>query len=118
MSAFLLVVSALLFISTFGIHMMVISGDKFDRPMYTYNPLLNSIPWISGFILPVIALSIAFEFNWFAIFIINMAIAYILGPFIMRAFLIRFSSGQSLGKDMVYSFTAGFVALLIGLASQ
>jgi hypothetical protein len=50
MSTILLIISAILFIATFGIHMMINSGNKLDKPMYTREPILSTIPWISGFV--------------------------------------------------------------------
>jgi len=115
MGVILLIISAILFIATFGIHAMITSGDKFDQPMYIHNPLMTSIPWISGFVLPVIPFSIVFDVNWIAIFFINLAVVWLLGPMLTKSFLVRFASGKGLGKDMLTSFIAGIVVLIIGL---
>jgi hypothetical protein len=115
MGAILLIISAILFIATFGIHVIIARADKFDQPMYIHNPLMTSIPWISGFVLPVIPFSILFDVNWIAIFFINIAVVWLLGPMLTKAFLVRFASGKGLGKDMLTSFIAGIVVLIIGL---
>ena len=115
MSTLLLVVSAILFIATFGIHIMINMGDPLDRPAYTRDPIMSSIPLISGFILPVIPFTIVSGFHWLAIFFINLIVVLTLGPMLTRAFLVRFASGKGLGKDMMSSFIIGIVTLVIGL---
>ena len=115
MASIILIISAILFISTFGIHSAIITKDRFDQPLYVHNPLMNSLPWISGFVMPVIPLTSVFELNWIAVFFINIAIVLILGSILTRGFLVRFASGKGLGYDMVVSFIAGIVTLIIGL---
>ncbi|RYU93181.1 hypothetical protein [Emticicia agri] len=118
MATFFLIVSIILFIATFGIHMAINSGDQFDRPMYTRDPIMSAIPWVSGFILPVIPFTIIFEYHWVAVFFINLAVVYILGPILTKVLLVRFASGKGLGHDMLYSFLGGIVALIIGLLAR
>jgi hypothetical protein len=118
MVTFFLIVSAILFIATFGIHIMINSGDQFDKPLYTRDSIISSIPWISGFVLPVIPFTLVLEFHWVAIFFINLAVVYILGPILTRGFLVRFASGKGLGHDMMYSFIGGIFTLIIGLISR
>lgn len=115
MATVLLVIAAVLLISTFGIHSFISNGSEFDKPMYTSNPFMTAIPWISGFILPVIAWANITEFHWIALFFINLAIVWILGPWLTKGFLVRFASGKGLGKDMLTAFVAGIIALVIGL---
>ena len=83
--------------------------------MYVNNQLLTAIPWISGFILSFIALYILLDKNWIIVFIGNGLIVYILGPLLTRQFLIRFASGDGLGKDMIIAFIGGLVAFIIGI---
>lgn len=118
MATFFLIVSAILFIATFGIHMTINSGDQLDKPMYTRDPIMSAIPWISGFILPVIPFTIVFEYHWLAIFFINLAVVYILGPMLTKGLLVRFASGKGLGHDMLYSFIGGTITLIIGLITR
>jgi hypothetical protein len=118
MANFFLIVSASLFIVTFGIHMTLDSGDQFDKPMYTRDPIMSAIPWVSGLILPVIPFTIVFEYHWIAIFFINLAVVYILGPMLTKGLLVRFSSGKGLGHDMLYSFIGGIIALIIGIIAR
>lgn len=115
MGTVILIISAFLFISTFGIHAAITSENKWEQPLYVNNPLLSSIPWISGFLLAVIPLSIVFELNYIAVFFINLVLVWILGPMLTKAFLVRFASGKGLGNDMLVSFIAGLVSLIIGL---
>lgn len=118
MATFFLIISAILFIATFGIHIMINSDDQWDKPMYTRDPIMSAIPWISGFILPVIPFTLVFEFHWLAMFFINLAVVYILGPILTRGLLVRFASGKGLGPDMVYSFIGGIISLIIGLIAR
>ena len=115
MATIFLIISAILFIATFGIHMMIISGDPFDKPLYTRHPFISIIPLISGFVLPVIPFALVFEYHWLAIFFINLALVYILGPILTKGLLVRFASGEGLGIDMMYSFIGGIITLIIGL---
>lgn len=118
MATIFLIISAILFIATFGIHMMINSGDQFDKPMYTRDPIMSAIPWVSGFILPVIPFTLVFEYHWLAIFFINLAVVYILGPMLTKGLLVRFASGKGFGHDMMYSFIGGIIALIIGLIAR
>ncbi len=118
MATVFLIISAILFIATFGIHMMINSGDEFDKPMYTRDPIMSAIPWVSGFILPVIPFTLVFEFHWLVTFFINLVVVYILGPILTKGLLTRFASGKGLGQDMVYAFFGGIIMLIIGLISR
>jgi hypothetical protein len=118
MATIFLIISAILFIATFGIHMMINSGDQFDKPIYSSDPIMSKIPWMSGFIFPVIPFTLVFEFHWLAIFFINLAVVFILGPTLTGGLLVRFASGKGLGHDMVYSFIGGIITLIIGLIAR
>lgn len=76
---------------------------------------MSAIPWISGFILPVIVWTQITDYNWFALFIVNFAVVWLIGPWLTKGFLVRFASGEGLGKDMFTAFVAGIVVLIIGL---
>lgn len=114
MSTVLLVISAILLISTFGIH-MVIKSDIIGQPMYLSNPFLSAIPWISAFVLAVIAWANVIEWHWLLLFIINLVVVFALGPAITKGFLVRFASGKGLGRDMFTSFVLGVILLIVGL---
>jgi len=114
-STFLFTFSAILFIGTFGMHATITNGHPLDRPRYTYNPIASAIPWISGFILPIIPLALVLDINWIVIFIFNMAVVYFFGPPLTNAILVRFASGKGIGYDMIYSFIGGFITLILGL---
>ena len=118
MATLFLIISAILFIGTFGIHMMIITRDPLDRPAYTREPVMSAIPWISGFILPVIPFTIVFEYHWLAIFFINLVVVFFLGPILTKGLLVRFASGKGLGNDILYSFVGGIITLIIGLIAR
>lgn len=115
MATFFLILSAILFISSFGIHMMISNGEEIEKPMYTHDPKLSIIPWVSGFILPVIPFTIVFEYHFLAIFVINIGVVYIFGPIFSRNFLVRFASSKGLGHDLLNSFIGGIGTLIIGI---
>lgn len=118
MATFFLIISAILFIATFGIHMFISNGDPLNKPMYTRDPIMSVIPWISGVILPVIPLTLVFEIHWLAMFFINLAVVFILGPTLTKGLLVRFASGKGIGQDMVYSFIGALISLIIGLIAR
>lgn len=109
MQTVLLIISAVLFISTFGIYSIIINGSEFDKPIYTGNPLISALPWISGFILPVFIWIKITEFNWIALFFVNLAVVLFIGPWLTKGFLVRFASGKGFGKDMLTAFIAGII---------
>lgn len=116
MGTFLLILSSILFIATFGIHSMIKTSSSLEQPMYVNNSLLAAVPWISGFILPVVCWSLIFDLHWIALFFINLVVVYIFGPILTKGLLVRFASGKGLGRDMLYSFIGGIIALIIGIA--
>ena len=116
MSTVLLIIGAVLLISAFGIHIYIINLNDFVEPFYTTHPLMSKIPWISGFVLPVIAWAKITEFHWIALFFINLAVVWIFGPWLTKGFLVRFASGKGLGQDMVVAFVVGMIFLVIGIA--
>ncbi len=118
MATFFLIFSAILFIATFGIHMIINTRSQFDKPMYTRDPFVSAIPWISGLILPVIPFTIVFEYHWLAIFFINLAVVFVFGPILTKGIIVRFASGKGFGFDMMYSFFGGIISLIIGLIAQ
>ncbi len=115
MATFFLIISAILFIATFEIDLMISNGHEIDKPMYTYNPLFSIIPWISGFILPVVPFALVFDYHWLAIFFINLVAVLIVGPRLTKGILAIFATGRGHGYDMLYSFIGGIITLIIGL---
>lgn len=115
MGTAILILSAVLFISTFGIHSVIMNGPEYNKPMYANNPLISILPWISGFILPVIIWSKIFDFHWIALFFINFALVWLIGPWLTKGFLVRFASGKGFGKDMLTAFISGIITLILGL---
>ena len=94
---------------------MIEEENFFDKPNYATNRVLSAIPWISGFVLPVIPFCLVFHQNWFATFVINIAVVYIFGPILTKGILVRFASGKGIGRDMINSFIFGLIFLTIGL---
>lgn len=82
---------------------------------YLSSPLLSAIPWISGFILAVIPECLIFNVTWYWMFLINIAIIYILGPTITKFYLVRMASGKGLGLDAFIALGIGITALIVGL---
>ena len=115
MATIILVLSGVLFVSVFGIHSVILNGEELDKPSYTSEPLLSSIPWISGFIIPVFIWAKVTDYNWIALFFINLTAVYLLRPWLTKGFLIRFASGKGLGQDMATAFVAGVIGLVVGL---
>jgi hypothetical protein len=110
MTTVLLIISALLFIATFGIYMNIRNTNH----EHIGGLNMSLLPWISGFILPIIPFTLVFEVHWLAVFVLNIVVVYVIGPAIARAYLVRFSSGF-LKKDVFYSFVGGLVVFIIGL---
>lgn len=111
----LFIISSLLFISNFGIHILILNQERWEQPPYVDQPGLSLIPWISGYIFPAISISTAFEFNWIIVFLVNILVTKYLGRAITHGYLIRFANGNSLGKDLVNSFIAAIITLFIAL---
>jgi len=114
MAVAFLLFSSTCFISCFGIHSIIENDDYWDKPLYTTKPFLASIPWICGFVFPVIPFCLIFQQNWFATFILNATLVYFAGPILTKGILVRFASGKGLGRDMFNSLIWGLVFLIIG----
>lgn len=112
LSTILLCLSALCFIAVFGIHIHIINSDDFYG--YTSSPLLKSIPWLSAHVLAVIPECLAFEVQWIWMFLINLAVVYLLGPVFTRFYIRRFARGKWLGVDMFTALVIATVTLIIG----
>jgi hypothetical protein len=115
MITFIFIASSFLFIVSYGTNVIVLNGDRFDRPLYTDHPLFSIIPWISGFLLSTIPISFVIELNWFFILIINFIVAIILGPTFANFYLVRFASGKGLGIDVFQSFIFALILMIIGM---
>lgn len=112
---FFSILSSVLFISSCGIHLRIMSENEIDRPPYTRNKPIVGLLWMSGFVFPVIPWIKITELHWLALFFINMALVFFIGPNITEGYLKRLASGKGLGQDMITAFVAGLVTLLIGL---
>lgn len=112
LSTILLCLSALCFIAVFGIHIYIInSGEVYG---YTRSLILRSIPWLSGHVFAVIPECLAFEVYWIWMFLINLAVVYLLGPTFTRFYIRRFARGKGLVVDMFTALVIAIVALIIG----
>jgi hypothetical protein len=111
--SFISVIAYLLFISTFGIHILILNSDKWEQPPYTDHPILSLIPWISGYVFSVVPIVMTFHLNWIAVFFINILVTKYLGAYITHGYLKRFASGKGLAKDLISSFFSAFIILII-----
>ena len=119
MNAILMVVSAISFISAFGIHMFAKNEARYDFSSwcgYMDVPWMSAIPWVSGFVLAVIPEALLFKLFWVWMFLINLVVVFVLGPLLARMFLKRFATGKSAGYDIIVAMVLGTVALVIGIA--
>lgn len=115
MKIFLLVVSIICFISTYGTHMFA-KRDPMGWCGYMDEPLMAAVPWISGFVLAVIPEAILLNtIHWVWIFLGNAIVVLIFGPAITRFFLIRFASGKGAGWDILIALIIGAITLVISL---
>lgn len=115
MQVFLLIISAICFISAYGVHMYA-KNDPLMWCGYMDVPLMSAIPWISGFIFAVIPEAILFEdVFWLWIFLGNAVLVFIFGPIITNLFLVRLASGKGAGIDIIIALIIGFVTLGISL---
>ena len=115
MATTLLILAGVLFIVTLGIHATIMNGSILHRPMYTDDPILSKIPWISAFVLSVIAWANIFPIHWIILFFLNIGLVWLLSSWLTEGFLVRFASGKGLGLDMTISFIGGLVALILGI---
>jgi hypothetical protein len=115
MSAILLVIAAILFITTFGIYSVAHNTQIARFGKSTIKSTVIIFALISGFVLPVIPFTIIFKINFIWVFLINIPVVWIIGPIITKVIWERFASGKGLGQDMLYSFIAGIIALIIGI---
>ncbi len=110
---FFLLTSAVLFITTYGIHSIIIKGDLENRPNLYLNPLLAIIPYFIGFVFPLIPLKIVFDYNLILLFIINLIIVFIFSRIFANILLSIFvNPNRGEGEIMALSFIGG-VAILI-----
>lgn len=110
-------ISAVLFITTFGIYSIMHNAGINAVGVSTMGGGGTLIGIISGFILPVIPLTQLFGINFFFVFLINLPIAWFLGPIITRIVLAIFGHGLNLPKAMMFSFVLGIISLIIGFFS-
>lgn len=111
------IISAILFIMTFGIYSLMHNAGIDAVGISTMGNGGILIGIISGFILPVIPLTQLFGLNFLLVFLINLPIAWILGPIISRIVLAIFGHGLNLPKAMMFSFVLGIITLIIGFLS-
>lgn len=114
MSTFLLIISAICFISAFGIHMFA-KHNVLDWCGYMSVPILSMIPWVSGFILAVIPETLFLQMDWWWVFLLNIPFLLLFGPFLTKMFLRRLSSGKGAGVDILIALITGIVTLTIAL---
>ena len=109
-------ISAILFISVFGIYRNISKFEPNEKPsIFNRFPPLSAIPWISGFILSVISFSFISELHLLVIFFVNLVVVFIFGPNLTKGLLVRFSRGKGLEVDMMYALGGGIIIQIIGV---
>lgn len=114
MATVLFILSSVLFIVTFGVHLLIKTSNPLLHPMYIRHPFLSIVPAISAFILSTIALIHVINIHWSLVFLVNIAVVFLIGPWLTKGFLVRFVSGNGLGKDLVTAFVLAIVFYAIG----
>jgi len=119
MTTFFLTIAAILFIATYGIHSIIIIGNPGNRPNIYLNPILSVIPYLSGFILPIIPIKMLIDYNLILIFIINLIVVFFLSPIFAKILLVNYSNrirmdGSSDGEIMAFSFLGGIIFMILG----
>lgn len=114
MSTFLFVISAICFIAAFGVHMRGTNSAGGWCP-YMEVPWMSAIPWISGFVLAVIPETFLFDISWWWLFLINILVVTILGPFLTDFVMRRIASGKGAGVDVIISMSIAVVTMAIGI---
>ena len=114
MSTFFLLISAICFIAAFGVHMQGKTSAGGWCP-YMDVPWMSAIPWVCGFVLAVIPESFIFDIEWWWIFLINILVVTILGPFLTGFVMRRIASSKGAGVDSIVSMIIAIVTLIIGI---
>lgn len=114
MSTFFLLISAICFIAAFGVHMQGKTSAG-DWCPYMDVPWMSAIPWVCGFVLAVIPESFIFDIEWWWLFLINIPVVTILGPFLTGFVMRRIASGKGAGVDIIVSMIIAIVTLIIGI---
>ena len=114
MSTFCFIISAMCFITAFGVHIQG-SNRAGDWCPYMDIPWMSAIPWISGFILAVIPESYLFDIRWWWMFLINIPVVYIAGPLFTGIVMRRIASGKGAGYDALISIIIASATLIIGI---
>lgn len=117
MSTFCFIISAMCFISAFGVHIQGSNRADGWCP-YMDIPWMSAIPWISGFLLAVIPESHLFDIHWGWMFLINIPVVYIVGPIFTGIVMRRIASGNGTGYDVIISIIIASITLIIGTLIQ
>lgn len=116
MSSFFLILSALCFMATWGIHgRAVYSGNPGEWCGYMDVPLLSAIPWICGYLIAVIPEVLVFDISWGWLLLINILATWLIGPIIANIFLSIFKTGKGAGADIIFAIAIAIVTLIVGL---
>lgn len=115
MSTFFLIVSIWLLEATFGIKMRGEDVVEFDKPGLFNKRGSVVIPYISALILAVIPFAVLLPVHWGLILILNPFFLFAAGPFLTKAYMVRFAWGRGPSYDMLYCFSGGVITLVIGL---
>lgn len=116
MAVFVLIVSAIFGMLSFGSHMWVLSREKYDRPLYLKNTFLSIIPLACGLILPAIAFLYVFNFHWAIIFVVNFVLVLLLARPLATLVLLLFWRGRNAGIRVFVFFICSVITLALGIA--
>ncbi len=114
MSVAFLILSAILFWATFGIHSNLIITERYNQKLVLSKVLLKIFSICSSFILPVISLKFVLNIHWVFVFIICLAIVWLIGPIITKVFINGSGMRNRLDYLMLYTFIVGLIFLFIG----
>ncbi|MGL5260945.1 MAG: hypothetical protein ACRC9P_01005 [Bacteroides sp.] len=114
MAKVLLVLAALFLITTFGLHTLIISGNRSKRPRYTERPVYMILAWICGLILPVVAWNQLLHIGWGWLLLLNLIVVFFWAPYLGRLVLFLSKNKPKLGKQILTTFSVGMICLLIG----
>jgi|UPI00037251D6 glucan phosphoethanolaminetransferase (alkaline phosphatase superfamily) len=114
MAKILLIIGAILLIASFGLHLIIISGDRQKWPRYTRKPILILLLWLCGLILPILAWGQLTPIHWGWLVLINFALVFFFAPTITRMILKLFVRTRRISKKLITVVSLGLLCLIIG----
>lgn len=114
MANILLILGAIFLIASFGLHLLIISGDRQKRPRYTRKPILILLLWLCGLILPVIAWSQLTPLHWGWLVLINFTLVFFFAPMLSRLIIKLFIRTKRVSKKLIKVVSLGLICLIVG----